>query len=121
MQIWRDQAGSERLTPGRWEPDRGCIVSMKQPLIQTATCAVFVLGRTWLKCTHERSRATMESAAVQRALEAARSTASALGLRADEGVVLHNSNRIAVRLTPCAVLARVAPLTHQAGAAFEVE
>ena len=34
---------------------------------------------------------------------------------------MHNSNRIAVRLTPCDVLARVAPLAHQAGAAFEVE
>ena len=63
----------------------------------------------------------MESSDVQRALEAARSTASALGLRAAEGVVVHNANRIAVRLTPCDVLARVAPLAHQAGAAFEVE
>ncbi|MBE2272341.1 MAG: aminoglycoside phosphotransferase family protein, partial [Anaerolinea sp.] len=39
---------------------------------------------------------------------------------ADDGVVLHNSNRIAVRLIPCDVLARVAPLAHQA-AEFEVE
>jgi Phosphotransferase enzyme family len=62
----------------------------------------------------------MEPSDVQRALEAARSTASALGLRAGDGVVVHNSNRIAVRLTPCDVLARVAPLAHQAGAAFEV-
>jgi hypothetical protein len=63
----------------------------------------------------------MESSEVQRAIEAARSTASALGLKADNGVVVHNSNRIAVRLTPCDVLARVAPLAHQAGAEFEVE
>ena len=63
----------------------------------------------------------MEPSEVQRAIEAARSTASALGLRADDGVVVHNSNRIAVRLTPCDVLARVAPLAHQAGAEFEVE
>ena len=63
----------------------------------------------------------MEPSAVQRAIEAARSTASALGLRADDGVLVHNSNRIAVRLIPCDVLARVAPLAHQAGAAFEVE
>jgi aminoglycoside phosphotransferase (APT) family kinase protein len=48
------------------------------------------------------------------------STASALGLGAGDGVVVHNSNRIAVRLTPCDVLARVAPLAHQAGAALEV-
>ena len=63
----------------------------------------------------------MEPSDVQRAIEAARSTASALGLRAGAGVVVHNSNRIAVRLTPCDVLARVAPLAHQAGAEFEVE
>jgi len=63
----------------------------------------------------------MEPSEVGRAIEAARSTASALGLRATNGVVVHNSNRIAVRLTPCDVLARVAPLAHQAGAEFEVE
>ncbi|MCA9911118.1 MAG: aminoglycoside phosphotransferase family protein [Anaerolineae bacterium] len=62
----------------------------------------------------------MESSEVQRGIEAARSTAYALGLRADDGVVIHNSNRIAVRLIPCDVLARVAPLAHQA-AEFEVE
>src|SRR5579872_2861349 len=63
----------------------------------------------------------MDPSDVPRALEAARATASALGLRAGNGVVVHHSNRIAVRLTPCDVLARVAPLAHQAGAAFEVE
>ena len=34
--------------------------------------------------------------------------------------MLHNSNRLAVRLMPCDVLARVAPVAHQ-GAQFEVE
>ena len=63
----------------------------------------------------------MEPSEVQRAIEAAKSTASALGLSAGDGVVVHNSNRIAVRLTPCDVLARVAPLAYQAGAEFEVE
>jgi hypothetical protein len=48
------------------------------------------------------------------------SIASALGLTADEAIVLHNSNRLAVRLLPCDVLARVAPTAHQA-AQFEVE
>jgi hypothetical protein len=64
---------------------------------------------------------TMQASEVQRALEAGRSTASALGLRVDGAIVVHNSNRIAVRLTPCDVLARVAPVAHQAGAEFEVE
>jgi hypothetical protein len=52
-------------------------------------------------------------------------TASALDLRVDEAVVLHDSNRLAVRLLPCDVLARIAPVAGDplgvAGAAFEVE
>jgi hypothetical protein len=49
------------------------------------------------------------------------SAASALDLRVDDAVVLHDSNRLAVRLLPCDALARVAHLAHQAGAEFEVE
>jgi hypothetical protein len=56
----------------------------------------------------------------QRALAAAMSTASALDLIVDDAIVLHDSNRLAVRLLPCDVLARVAPTRHQA-AQFEVE
>jgi hypothetical protein len=44
-----------------------------------------------------------------------------LGLEVDESVVLANSDRATVRLLPCDVLARVAPVTHRAGAAVEVE
>lgn len=63
----------------------------------------------------------MKAAEVQHAVEAGRSAASALGLRVEDAVVVHNSNRIAVRLTPCDVLARVAPLSYQTAAEFEVE
>jgi hypothetical protein len=63
----------------------------------------------------------MEPSEVRRAVEAGRSTASALGLQVDDAVVVHNSDRIAVRLIPCDVLARVAPSAHQAGSEFEVE
>jgi Ser/Thr protein kinase RdoA (MazF antagonist) len=63
----------------------------------------------------------MEASEVRRAVDAGGSTASALGLQVDEVVVVHNSDRIAVRLIPCDVLARVAPSAHQAGAEFEVE
>ena len=63
----------------------------------------------------------MEPSEVQRAIEAGRSAASTLGLRVEDAVVVHNSNRIVLRLTPCDVLARVAPLSHQTGAEFEVE
>ena len=63
----------------------------------------------------------MEPSEVPRAVEAAKSTASALGLQVDDAVVVHNSDRIAVRLLPCDVLARVAPPAHQAGSQFELE
>jgi hypothetical protein len=62
----------------------------------------------------------MQPSEIQRALAAAMSTASALGLTADDAIVLHSSNRLAVRLLPCDVLARVAPTAHQV-AQFEVE
>jgi len=56
-----------------------------------------------------------------RAVAACISTASALDLTVDSAVVVHNSNRLAVRLLPCDVLARVADITHQAGTEFELE
>jgi hypothetical protein len=63
----------------------------------------------------------MEAPEVRRAVEAGGSTASALGLQVDDLVVIHNSDRIALRLIPCDVLARVAPAAHQADSEFEVE
>jgi hypothetical protein len=48
------------------------------------------------------------------------STASRLGLTVDDAVVLQNSNKLALRLLPCDVFARVAPLAQQV-ALFEVE
>ncbi len=62
----------------------------------------------------------MHPSETQRALAAATSIASALDLIVDEAIVLHDSNRLAVRLLPCDVLARVAPTAHQA-AQFEVD
>ena len=47
--------------------------------------------------------------------------AEGCGLRVDDAVVLNDSNRLAVHLEPCEVLARVAPRTRQDGAQFEVE
>lgn len=63
----------------------------------------------------------MEEPEVRRAVDAAISTASALGLQVDEVAVIHNSDRIALRLLPCDVLTRVAPSAHQVGSEFEVE
>jgi aminoglycoside phosphotransferase (APT) family kinase protein len=63
----------------------------------------------------------MKASEVPRAVAAGVSTASALDLRVDDAVVLHDSNRLAVRLLPCDVLARIAHVAHQAGTEFEVE
>src|SRR6476661_593144 len=62
----------------------------------------------------------MQPSEIQRALAAAMSTASALDLIVDDAIVLHNSNKLAVRLLPCDVVARVAAAAHQV-AQFEVE
>lgn len=63
----------------------------------------------------------MKASDVPRGVAAAVSTATALDLRVDHAIVLHDSNRIAVRLVPCDVLARVAHVARRAGAEFEVE
>ncbi|MFI5806135.1 phosphotransferase [Streptomyces sp. NPDC051561] len=63
----------------------------------------------------------MESSELRRAVEAGRATAAELGLQVDEVAVVHNSDRVALRLSPCEVLARVAPLEHLAETQFEVE
>ncbi|MFF3371533.1 phosphotransferase [Streptomyces sp. NPDC002680] len=63
----------------------------------------------------------MEPSEPRRAVEAGRATASELGLQVDEVVVVHNSDRVALRLLPCDVLARVAPPGQLADSEFEVE
>jgi aminoglycoside phosphotransferase (APT) family kinase protein len=54
------------------------------------------------------------------AVTAAMEVASSLGFAADEAVVLHESNKVTVRLLPCDVVARVAPAAQQ-NARFEIE
>jgi hypothetical protein len=63
----------------------------------------------------------MEPLELRRAVAAGRATASELGLQVDDAIVIHNSDRVALRLAPCDVLARVAPSDHLAGSEFEVE
>jgi hypothetical protein len=62
----------------------------------------------------------MQASEAARAVAAAMSTASSLDLAVDDAVVLHDSNKLTVRLLPCDVLARVAPAAHQV-AQFEIE
>ncbi|GAB3749158.1 phosphotransferase [Microlunatus parietis] len=54
-------------------------------------------------------------AVAQQAVAAAMATAATLDLAVDDAVVLNESNRLVVRLTPCDTVARVTPMTHHAG------
>ncbi|MEV6493645.1 aminoglycoside phosphotransferase family protein [Actinoplanes sp. NPDC051633] len=62
----------------------------------------------------------MDASEASRAVAAAMSIASSLGRPADEAIVLQNSNKLALRLLPSDVMARVAPVAQQ-GAQFEVD
>jgi thiamine kinase-like enzyme len=53
-------------------------------------------------------------------MAAAMLTASSLDLRVDDAIVLHDSNKLTLRLLPCDVVARVAPVAHQV-ARLEIE
>jgi Ser/Thr protein kinase RdoA (MazF antagonist) len=63
----------------------------------------------------------MQASEFARAVAAARSTAFALDLIVDDAIVLQDSNRLVLRLMPCDVVARVAPMAYEASAEFEVE
>jgi hypothetical protein len=62
----------------------------------------------------------MQASEARRAAAAAMSTAASLDLTVDDAVVLHDSNKLTLRLLPCDVVARVAPVAHQV-AQFEIE
>ncbi|MFF7952464.1 phosphotransferase enzyme family protein [Streptomyces griseorubiginosus] len=62
----------------------------------------------------------MQVSELPRAVAAARATAASLGLAADEAIVLQDSNKLTLRLLPCDVVARVAPVADQV-AQLEVE
>ena len=62
----------------------------------------------------------MQASEVPRAVATAMSTASSLDLAIDDAILLQDSNRLTLRLLPSDVVARVAPVAHQA-AQFEVD
>ena len=62
----------------------------------------------------------MRASEVPRAVAAAMSAASSLDLIVDDAIVVHDSNKLTLRLLPCDVLARVAYVEHQV-ARFEIE
>lgn len=61
----------------------------------------------------------MEPPDLERAVEAAISIVVELDLHADRATIVQNSNKLALRLLPCDVFARVAPAEHRS-AKFEV-
>lgn len=63
----------------------------------------------------------MKPSEVRRAVGTATSIARDLRFQFNSAVVIHNSDRIAVRLIPCDVLARIAPLGREDGFQFEAE
>jgi aminoglycoside phosphotransferase (APT) family kinase protein len=62
----------------------------------------------------------MQASDVPRAVAAAMSIAASLDLTVDDAIVLHDSNKLTLRLLPCDVLARVAPGAQQV-ARLEIE
>jgi hypothetical protein len=62
----------------------------------------------------------VQASEAQRAVAAATSIASSLGLPVDDAIVLNDSNKLTLRLLPCDVLARVAPVAEQV-ALFEID
>ena len=63
----------------------------------------------------------MQASEVPRAVAAAMSSAAALDLSVEDATVLNDSNRLVLRLMPCDVVARVAPMAYQASAETAVE
>ena len=57
----------------------------------------------------------MQASDVPRAVAAALSRASALGLTVDDAIVLQDANRLVLCLLPSDVVARVAHVVHQPG------
>ncbi|MFL1380352.1 MULTISPECIES: phosphotransferase [unclassified Nocardiopsis] len=62
----------------------------------------------------------MRAAESSRAVAAAGAIAASLGLAVEDAVVLHDSNKLTLRLLPCDAVARVAPVAEQV-AGFEVD
>jgi aminoglycoside phosphotransferase (APT) family kinase protein len=104
------QDGGSALGPGRGAPGL---------LVNVFGAGIASLGEYGQR-VRERGKATMQASEVPRAVAAGMSIAASLGLTVDDAIVLHDSNKLTLRLLPCDVLARVAPVAHQV-AQFEIE
>jgi hypothetical protein len=62
----------------------------------------------------------MQPSVVPHAVATATAIASSVGLPVDDAIVLHDSNKLTLRLLPCDVVARIAPVVEQ-NAQFEID
>lgn len=112
--IWRGGNQPDWWTAGRWRPVPGHLVLCQQldtlPRLHRLESTAALKGE---------GQATMQASEARRAMAAAMSAASSLDLTAADAIVLHDSNKLTLRLLPCDVLARVAPVAHQVSQ-FEV-
>ena len=117
------QVGAAPRSATRRSPRRGEAPSNpEEPAADGATVAVLTC-LSWIAFAFDdtvEGPATMKASEALRAVGAAMSTASSAGLEVDEAAILQDSNKLAVRLLPCDVLARVAPVGHHV-AEFEIE
>lgn len=96
---------------------RDCSVSPETDLTARSTRRI-AESAGW--CRFRCQDSSVKPTDVARAIEAALSIAVTLGLPADEAIVVHDSNKLSLRLLPCNVFARVSPCGHE-HARFEVD
>src|SRR5437763_10118256 len=75
---------------------------------------------TVARCANDVRVGEVNASDIARAVSAAVALASDLDQRADDAIVVHSSNNLALRIVPCDIFARVAPIGHEV-ARFELE
>jgi thiamine kinase-like enzyme len=75
---------------------------------------------TVARCANDVRVGEVNASDIARAVSAAVALASDLDQGADDAIVVHNSNNLALRIVPCDIFARVAPIGHEV-ARFELE
>jgi len=107
----------------RWRPGRPAIDRRRSSAVLVSCLnagSARIASRSESAFAETRNSSDMHESKAPRAMAAATSIALSLGLTVDEAIVLHDSNKLTLRLLPCDVLARVAPVEDQV-AAFELD
>jgi hypothetical protein len=98
----------------------GPYLSWATPLYRRHAAQALALSMRRVRRCQARIVGEVQASEVPRAVAAAMSIASSLDMTVDDAIVLHDSNKLTLRVLPCDLLARVAPVAHQV-AQFEVE